>query len=180
MRALLTPLALMAALFLAGCGFTPMHATSSTSPKLADVAIDMKKVQNVADNEAGFLITQRLRDRIGVASSPAQYSLEIIPKYRRSRLGLTDGDVASRYDVTIIASWQLIHARTGKVADRGQISTVSTFGAPIGAYGVITADNVGVEQAAKATADKLVIEIARSFAKEEKRKAAQLKQDQTP
>lgn len=159
---------LVAALILSGCGFTPMHATGANGKTLGDVAIQTEKLTNVADNNAGFLITQRLRDRIGVASSPAEYTLEITPKYRRTRLGLTDGDVASRYDVTVQARWKLINTKTGKRIDGGSVSTVSTFGAPEGPYGVITADNVGVEQAAKETADKLVVEMARAFAKRDK------------
>lgn len=165
------PLFVVAALLLSGCGFTPMHATGPNGKTLSDVAIDTKKVTNVADNNAGFLITQRLRDRVGVAQSPARYTLEIKPQYRRVRLGLTDGDVASRYDVNILARWKLLNTKTGKLIDSGVVSTVSTFGAPSGPYGVITADNVGVEQAAKETADKLVIEMARAFAKRDKKLA---------
>jgi LPS-assembly lipoprotein len=175
MRTLFTSLAVTTTLLLSGCGFTPMHATGSSGKTLQDVVVNTKKVTNVADNNAGFLITQRLRDRIGVPSSSTRYTLEVTPKYRRARLGLTDGDVASRYDVTVQARWKLINNKNGRVLGSGSVSTVSTFGAPAGPYGVITADNVGVEQAATETADKLVIEMARAFAKRDKRQADRLK-----
>ncbi len=152
------------AFVLAGCGFTPLHQSGADGTRLADVVVQLEKGQKVADNRAGFLLTQRLRDRIGNASSSSPYEIRITPSYKRQRLGLTDGDVASRYDVTVRASWVLVDKKTGKNLTRGNTSTVSTFGAPSGAYGVITADNVGVEQASKQTADKLVIELARYFA----------------
>ena len=85
------------------------------------------------------------------------------------RLGLTVGDVASRYDITVTAKWELIETATGKSLKKGRTSSVVTFGAPSGPYGVITADNVGVEQAAKETADKLVVEIAKLYARKKSR-----------
>ena len=141
-----------------------MHATSATASKLSDIQIDVRKGADVVDNQAGFFLTQRLRDRIGDAPDSAPYRVEITPVYRRSRFGLTDSDIASRYDITVSSRWILIDTATGKTLDRGTTSTTETFGAPSGPYGVITADNVGVEQAAKETADKLILELARALA----------------
>jgi len=158
------PLSLAGSAVLSGCGFTPMHGTSSASAKLADIQVEMKKGSDVVDNQAGFFVTQRLRDRIGNASAASPYRVEITPTYRRSRFGLTDADIASRYDITVAARWALVDAKSGKTLDKGTASSTSTFGAPEGPYGVITADNVGVEQAAKETADKLILELARALA----------------
>lgn len=163
-RALLLASALCGAALLPGCGFTPMHGTSSASAKLADIQVDMKKGSDVVDNQAGFFVTQRLRDRIGNASTASPYRVEITPTYRRSRFGLTDADIASRYDITVLARWVLVDTKTGKTLDKGTTRSTSTFGAPEGPYGVITADNVGVEQAAKETADKLILDLARALA----------------
>jgi len=151
------------ALFLSGCGFTPMHQVTGERGALTGVVVQLEKGKDVADNQAGFFLTQRLRDRVGAADEASPYTLKLVPSYRRARLGLTDGDVASRYDVTVSARWTLTEAKTGKVLDSGSTSTVSTFGAPSGAFGVITADNVGIEQAAQQTADKLIIEMAKAL-----------------
>ena len=164
MRSFLLSLGLLTAAFLAGCGFTPMHGSAANGTRLADVTVQLDKGKKVADDQAGFFITQRLRDRIGDASAASPYTLKITPKYTRRRLGLTDGDVASRYDVTVTAIWELTETKTGDILDKGLVSAISTFGAPAGPYGVITADNVGVEQAAQETADKLVLKIAQHFA----------------
>jgi LPS-assembly lipoprotein len=163
-RAVLISFALTGSAVLSGCGFTPMHATSPASAKLADIQVDIKKGSDVIDNQAGFFVGQRLRDRIGTAAAASPYRLEISPIYFRGRLGLTDNDIASRYDITVVARWSLIEVKTGETLDKGTTSSTSTFGAPEGPYGVITADNVGVEQAAKETADKLVLDMARALA----------------
>lgn len=171
MRKLILPLALSGMSLLAGCGFTPMHATSAVNgTKIADISVQLEKGKTVTDDQAGFFILQRLRDRIGEPSAISPYILELTPRYSRARLGITDNDVASRYDVTISASWKLINTKTGKTLDRGRTSAISTFGAPDGPYGVITADNVGVEQASKDTADKLVVALAKSLAASNKKK----------
>lgn len=168
MRTLFTTLSCSFALFLAGCGFTPMHSATGASSPLANVDIQLQKGSNVVSNQAGFFMTQRLNDRIGTQSADAPYILELTPRYSRNRLGLTDGDVASRYDVSVSAKWTLLDSKTGKTLEFGTSSSTSTFGAPEGPYGVITADNVGVEQSAKEAADKLVIELARYFAVQNK------------
>lgn len=170
-RALFIPLALLLSVILAGCGFSPLHSTTGANAPLANLNIEMNKGPNVVDNQAGFFMVQRLRDRVGTESDIAPYTLQITPNYRRRRFGLTDGDVASRYDITVTANWVLLNAANGKTLKKGRTLSTVTFGAPAGPFGVITADSVGVEQSAKETADKVVIEIARYFASEKGQRA---------
>jgi len=159
------PLTASAALLLSSCGFTPLHGTTGgAAAPLANVDVQLLDGVSVVDNQAGFFVNQRLNDRIGVQSDTAPYALEITPLYRRRRFGLTDSDIASRYDITVTARWELIDSKTGKTVDKGSTTSTTTFGAPDGPYGVITADNVGVEQAAGETADKLILELAKYFA----------------
>ena len=167
-RRLFISFALSGTALLSGCGFTPMHGSSAATAKLADIQVEMQKGSDVIDNQAGFFVTQRLRDRIGTATNASPYRVEITPDYRRRRFGITDSDVASRYDITVTARWDLVDAKTGKSVGKGTSSSTATFGAPDGPYGVITADNVGVEQASKETADKLVLALARALAAQDK------------
>jgi len=169
MRALFIPFLCSVAVLLSACGFTPMHGTSGTAAPLANIDIELQKVTNVIDNQAGFLVAQRLRDRVGSGSDAAPYRLEITPRYNRRLFGLTGADVASRYDVIVSARWKLLDAKTGKVLKTGSNLSTVTFAASEGPYGVITADNVGVEQSAKETADKVIIELAQYFAAKNKK-----------
>lgn len=165
MRFVLKFIILGFAAMLAGCGFTPMHgSTGGAAAPLANVDVQLQGGTSVVDDQAGFFVTQRLNDRLGMNSQAAPYALKITPRYRRTRLGLTDADIASRYDITVSVRWELIETKTGTRVDRGNTTSTTTFGAPEGPYGVVTADNVGVEQAASETADKLILQIARYFA----------------
>jgi len=58
---------LLAACFLTGCGFTPLHAplASSNGISFEDVSIKVTDGRDQSDKEAGFFVMQRLRDRIG-------------------------------------------------------------------------------------------------------------------
>ena len=116
-KALWLALSLLIAGALSGCGFTPMHGANAAAP-LADINIDLKKGSSVVDNQAGFFVLQRMRDRIGNPSDASPYLLEITPIYRRRRLGLTNADVASRYDISVTAQWALVNAKTGEKLDR--------------------------------------------------------------
>lgn len=149
---------------LAACGFTPVHQTSADGSNLRDIYVQLEKGANVADNQAGFAMTQRLRDRIGVNSAATKYTLEITPQYRRRIIGITDQDVASRFDITVSAKYKLLDTKSGDEVTSGSVSSISTFGAASGPFGVITADDVGVEQASSETADRLIIDLARYFA----------------
>lgn len=156
----------LSAITLTGCGFTPVHQTAAGGGSvLQDVYVDLQKGDNIADNQAGFFLTQRLRDRMGENASTARYTLQIEPDYGRRRLGLTNEDVASRFDITVKAKYRLLDTKTGDRLASGDVSAVSTFGTQQGPYGLITADNVGVEQASSETADKLIRELAIYFSK---------------
>ena len=161
-------LSLIIAGALAGCGFTPLHSTGGAATSLADIDIALNKGSSVVDNQAGFFVLQRVRDRIGAPSEASPYLLKITPVYRRRRLGLTSGDVASRYDITVTANWTLVDTKTGDRLERGRSASTVSFGAPDGPFGVITADSVGVEQASQETADKLIVDLARYFSKAKK------------
>lgn len=174
-RALFIPLAILLSGVLTGCGFSPLHGTTGATAPLANINVQMQKGANVVDNQAGFFVTQRLRDRIGTETDEAPYMLEITPNYRRSRFGLTDADVASRYDITVTADWVLLDSENGKTLDAGRALSTVTFGAPAGPFGVITADSVGVEQSSRETADKLVIQLARYFASKKGQRALKAK-----
>lgn len=164
-RALFISFGFLISALLTGCGFTPLHSTAAgVDTPLANLNVEMKKGSNVVDNQAGFFVTQRLLDRVGSQADNAPYRLEITPSYRRSSLGITNADVASRYDISVTARWILVDTKSGDTMEKGISTSTVTFGAPRGPYGVITADNVGVEQSAKETADKLVVQLARYFA----------------
>ena len=145
------------------CGFRPMHSTASKAA-LADIKIELEGGDELVDEQAGFFVAQRLQDRIGTASA-AKHILKITPDARRRQIGLTDQDVATRYDTSLVMKYELTDAANGKVLDKGRVESITTFGAPFDPYGVVSADNFSKQQAAKEVADRLLNTLATYYAK---------------
>ena len=160
-----------AALMLSACGFKPLHATSQTGVNLSDVKVVLANVQDVQDREAGYYMQQRLLDRVGDKDS-AKHVVTIIPSVRRRSIGTTVSDVASRYDITLQAKYELTERQSGKVLDKGTVTAISTFGAPDDAFGLIAADTNGTQQGAKELADRLLLKLSTYYSQEKALKAA--------
>ena len=153
-------LAVTAASLLTACGFTPMHGTGlgANAAKFEDVSIKITDGEDAGDKEAGFLVMQRLRDRIG--ENTGKHVLELTPSLRRQGFGISSDDVASRYDSTLSVDYKLMDANSGKILDTGSVKGTTTFGAPIDPYGIVAADNNAKQQIAKEVADRLLVKLA--------------------
>jgi len=153
-------IAALATSFLTACGFTPLHgsATAGNAAKFEDISIQINDGRDAGDKEAGFLVMQRLRDRIG--ENTGKHILELTPSLRRQRLGISADDVASRYDSILSMRYKLIDAKSSKILDRGSVQGASTFGAPVDPYGLVAADNNAQQQIAKEVADRLLVKLA--------------------
>ena len=153
-------IAALATSFLTACGFTPLHgaATAGNAAKFEDISIQINDGRDAGDKEAGFLVMQRLRDRIG--ENTGKHILELTPSLRRRRLGISADDVASRYDSILSMKYKLIDAKSSKILDRGSVEGASTFGAPVDPYGLVAADNNAQQQIAKEVADRLLVKLA--------------------
>jgi len=161
MRVFRSALILIGFSALTACGFKPMHApgafTNGTGYNYSDIS-----VATTSEEKIDFLLKQSLRDRIGENHS-TKYRLDISPKIRRRSLGISDDDVASRYDLAMTAQFELVDNKSGKAVFKDSVRAVSTFAAPRDPYGRISAENNATEQVASETADRIVIRLARYF-----------------
>jgi len=153
---------------LAGCGFTPMHAPGNFSggAGFGDVAIEMVSgsTEDAGDKEIGFYVQQRLRDRIG--ENLGKHVLELTPRLRRQRLGITADDVATRYDSILEVRYKLVDSNTGDILDKGLVKATSTFGAPTDPYGIVAADKNAKQQTARELADRILIKLAAYYSEQ--------------
>jgi len=138
-----------------------MHApgafSNGESYNYADIS-----VATTAEEKIDFLLKQSLRDRFG-DNSATKYTLNISPKISRRSLGISDDDVASRYDLAMTARFELVDNKSGKGVFKDSVRAVSTFAAPRDPYGRISAENNATEQVASETADRIIIRLARYF-----------------
>ncbi len=146
---------------LSACGFKPMHAPGAFSTGQTYAYSDIA-VATTAEEKIDFLLKQSLRDRFGDNHS-TKYTLKISPKINRRSLGISDDDVASRYDLAMTANFELVDNKTGKGVFKDRVRAVSTFAAPRDPYGRISAENNATEQVASETADRIIIRLARYF-----------------
>lgn len=150
---------LCSSVFLSACGFKPMHAPNgfgSSGLHYMDIA-----VTTVHEEKIDFLLKQALRDRMGNASGNTRYSLQITPRLARRSLGVGSDDVASRYDLTMAAKFELVDRKSREIMFQGTARATSTFAAPRDPYGRISAENNATEQVARETADRILIRLAR-------------------
>lgn len=158
MKTFRTGLIVIIALGLTACGFKPLHAPSAFGG--SGISFSDISVQTPNNEKIDFLLKQALRDRMGENIS-APVILRIIPKTSRRNLGIGADDVASRYDLVMDASFELIDAKTGDVLYKDKVRATSTFGAPRDPYGVAAAQSNAQEQVAAETADRIIVRIAR-------------------
>ena len=149
---------------LQACGFSPVHKTGSglTGQAYSNVKIVALDGNNPDDQEAGFHIKQNMVERIGQGNGT--HILEITPRLRQRRLGITGDDVASRFEISLSAKYQLTDGKTGDVLDKGSLSSVSSFGSPVDPFGRISAEENAAERLAADIADDLIIELSKYYA----------------
>jgi len=150
---------------LTACGFTPANAPRAADGSLAfkNIRVDIPKTGALIDDEAGFYLAQRLRERLG--TNGTQHVMKVKTRIRRSGLGVSGDDVATRYDLTMTTNYVLSDAKTDEVLDQGTVKSVSTFGAPRDPFGRDAAENNAIRQTAAETADRLLYKLAGYYAK---------------
>ncbi len=146
------------------CGFRPMHAPNAfgSGMNLQNISVKM-----TANEKIDFLLAQSLRDRMGDNEDSA-YILSVEPKLKRSGLGVSGQDVASRFDLTMNVKFSLMDKNTGKIIFSDTARAVSTYGAPLDPYGSHTANENAKRQLAREAADRIITKIASYQAKQEK------------
>ena len=152
---------LLALPLLTACGFTPLHSAVGAE-RFGDVAIEVTEGADIGDKEAGFIVLQRLRDRIGVNSG--KHVLKIDPRLTRDGFGISADDVTTRYDTSLSLNYSLIEAASGKVLTSGDVRSTTTYAAPLDPYALDSVDNNALAQDAQDVADRLLLKLAGYYA----------------
>ncbi|MGB0907269.1 MAG: LPS assembly lipoprotein LptE [Maricaulaceae bacterium] len=155
---------LCAALVLAACGFTPMHAPagSSSTFKTLNIGVDFAENIDVDDKEAAFWMRQALVERVGETAAP-KHTLRISPTSSRGGIGISGADIATRYDLRLRTKYELVDEK-GNIVTKGNVSSVSTFSAASDPYALISAEKTTTRQLADDAADRILVRIATYYA----------------
>jgi LPS-assembly lipoprotein len=127
-------LALLAAPLLSGCGFTPLYATPGLAPA-------MSGIETIApEGRLGALLREQLDDALARdRSRPPEMRLEIDLKQVRVARGRRVDNVATRYEITGIATWRLTSLANGQVVRTGTTTAEVTIDTTDQSYAAIAA-----------------------------------------
>ena len=153
-------LIMAAALMLSACGFKPVHSTANTvkEPAFKSLKIEMLDPDRLVHKEAGYYLQQHLYDRIGQNAGP--HVLKLSSKSNRRPYGLASNDVASRFDLVLNVTYELVDSKTGERLHNGSVRSISTFGSGRDPYALISAEKNATDQAAREAADRLLLRLA--------------------
>jgi LPS-assembly lipoprotein len=112
----LAALALLGALPLTGCGFTPLYGTPGMVPSLDAIDVVVERVQDprnvdTLQNRIHFLLREQLNDELGHRNgAPVRYQLVCKTTERRVPRGVRVNNVANRYEIDFTVDYTLTAA----------------------------------------------------------------------
>jgi len=146
------------ALFLAGCGFTPLYGDAAGSSALGRIAVSAQ------DDRLGYRLREQLEDALGQDRDMSPlYRLATVAEQSRRPLGRRIDDTATRYELTVRAAWTLTPASGG--APLTGVETVTTsYAAADQPYAAIAAQQDGEDRAAAELARLIRLDVLRALA----------------
>jgi LPS-assembly lipoprotein len=155
----LAVLALMLALPLGACGFTPLYAAPGVTPNLA--AIDVVAPQG----RVGQLLREELDDALGRDKAvPPAYRLDLWYRTDRFGRGLRIDNVVSRYELVLDVEYHLIDRATGKTLRKSRLRSEVTYDSNDQPYASLASLQDAEARAAADAARRIHLELASWFA----------------
>jgi len=144
---------------LGGCGFTPLYAVSGVTPQLGAIQVSRP------DGRTGFLIGQFLDSELGShTGAETKYRLTVQLNEVRVGRGININNVATEYEVDLVAHYELADIQTNRQVTKGIVSVNATYNTATQPYANV-ADSLDAEsRAAEAAAQRIRLELATYFA----------------
>ncbi|MBX7249218.1 MAG: hypothetical protein K1X35_09285 [Caulobacteraceae bacterium] len=151
----------LAATGLGGCaGFAPVYARPAAAG-MTHIAVD------TPDTRTGFLLRQSLEDVLAWdQSTPASYRLTVSLDEHRQTRGIDENRVATRYEMTLAATYVLRDAQTGRMLLRGNRPVHVSYETTDQPYAGIVAQQDGQVRAAAQAAEQIKTDLLAYFAEQ--------------
>ena len=147
---------------LASCGLKPMYAGGGNGEIARGLAsVDIPPIEG----QAGWLVRNALRDRLGEPDGSARYRLDIRLDDQLEGLGLLTDDTIGRERRTLRARYQLVDTATGAIlldATEGSDAGIDVVSSE---YATIAAEQTALENLARDVADRIVTRLALTLRK---------------
>lgn len=142
-------------------GFEPVYARPGAARGMARIDVETPRTRT------GFLLRESLEDALAFdRASPAAYRLKITLDERRRARGLDESRVATRYEVTLIATYVLTDLASNQMVLRGNRPIRITYDTTDQPYAGIVAQQDGQKRAADQAADQIKTDILAWFAEQ--------------
>lgn len=152
-------LALLAAVGMAGCGFTPIYGQGGATAQLGLIQV------TTPDDRLGYRLREQLEDSLGYQpGQPACWRLETTVQQDRRPLGRRVDDSSVRYELTVSADWRLTPVTGGGAPLNGRETVTTTYSAADQPYAAIAAQQDGEERAAAELARAIRLDILTQLA----------------
>ena len=150
-------LAVVSALGLGGCGFTPLYGDAGAGSSLSRIAVTTQ------DDRLGYRVREQLEDALGRDGAQAPlWRLETALEQSRRPLGRRIDDTATRYELTVRGAWTLTPT-SGGPAVTGVETITTTYAAADQPFAAIAAQQDGEERAAAELARLIRLDLMRAL-----------------
>ena len=148
---------LLALLLLSGCGLRPLYGGGEGS----SVAATLRSVQvGPIDGQAGWLVRNKLIDRLGDAASDSPaYRLDVTLDDNITAFGLRRDQAATRERRTLRARYQLVSLETGLVVLDSTAGSDAGIDIVSSEYATVAAEQTALEHLSDVIADQITARI---------------------
>lgn len=141
---------LLGALATGACGFTPAFGPNGAASRLQG------RVQVAEpDTRDGFLLTRRIEDRLGRATTP-RYLLDTDMSVTQERMAVTQDNITTRFNLIGRLGYRLRDADTSEVLTEGRIDSFTGYSATGSTVATRAAERDARARLATILADQLV------------------------
>ena len=150
-------LAVFASLAVSACGFTPMYAEPAVGSSLRRIAVTTQ------DDRLGYRLREQLEDVLAWdRGATPLYRLTTEVQQNRRSLGRRIDDTATRYELTVKATWTLTPAAGGTPVS-GTETVTTTYATADQPYAAIAAQQDGEERAASELARLIRLDLMQAL-----------------
>ncbi|HBI17801.1 MAG TPA: hypothetical protein DDY79_00455 [Brevundimonas sp.] len=142
---------------LSACGFTPLYGEAAVGSSLRRIVVTTQ------DDRLGYRLREQLEDALAWdrAATPL-YRLTTQVEQNRRSLGRRIDDTATRYELTVKATWTLTPA-SGGAPVTGTETVTTTYAAADQPYAAIAAQQDGEERAASELARLIRLDLMQAL-----------------
>ena len=146
-----------ASLMLSGCQLQPLYAGGSTGP----VAATLSSVSIAPiEGQVGWLVYNKLRDRLGTPGATARYRLNVELDDNIVGFGIRGDRAVTRERRALRARYQLVDFATGAVVLDATAGSDAGIDVVSSEYATVAAEQTAAERLSEVVADQMVARLA--------------------